>query len=230
MQNSVYLFGYGTTGSQLVTRMKHIDNITVIDNTKQHILSAKEKTNLNACHIDITSDREIEKINIQQDSSVAICAMDEEGLNIFLVLSLKALYPRLQIVAISDSLEMNQKLSIAGADKVIDIYEPGANRIYNILEKPYVLKVFDKLFNPNSKISFREFSLGKDSEFIGKKQTDLNLSEYNLILVGIMDSQKKEHFTFTTHGNDHLLNVGDILVCMGKDNDLEKFYQYMKDL
>ena len=230
MQNSVYLFGYGTTGSQLVTRMKHIANLIIIDNLQQHIDAAKHNSSRPAYTLDITSDDAITKLDIQQDSSVAICAMDDEGLNIFLVLSLKALYPQLQIIAISDSLEMNQKLSIAGADKVIDIYEPGANRIYNILEKPYVLKVFDKLFNPNSKISFREFSVGSDSEFIGKKQTDLNLSEYNLILVGIMDSQKNEHFTFTTHGNDHLLNVGDILVCMGKDDDLERFYQYMKGL
>lgn len=231
IKDTIYLFGYGAIGKQIASKIHETFDVVVIDTDQMKIQHAKEDGFLNAKQVDITSDNELLKLDISASSQVhVVCAMDKEQNNIFLVISLRALYKSLKIIAISNSLEMNHKLLIAGATKVLDIYKPSANRIFNILQKPYVLKVFDILFNPASQISFKQFVVPSNSEYIDKKLDTLNIKKYGLILIGVMDSQMDEYFTFTTHGHKHIIKEADILVCMGKDSDLKKFKKHFYNL
>lgn len=223
MVEKVYIFGYGAIGKQIAKKISHICEVVIIDTEQTRIEKAQNDGFIKTYLTDITDDSQLAKITFEREKSSVICAMDEEAQNIFLVISIRAIYEDINIIAISDSLEMNHKLSMAGATKVLDIYKPSANRIYNILEKPYVLKVFDILFNPTSHISFKEYKIGLQNSFIGKQIDELNLKNQRLILIGVMDSKMDEHFTFTTHGHKHIIKAGDVLVCMGKDKDLENF-------
>ena len=226
---NIVLFGYGANGRQIAKKLKYGRRILVVDDTKAHIQKAVEDGFDNAKHINIQSDQALAKLRLDSDYETFICSLDDEGMNIFLVISLKDMYPSVQTVAISDSIEMNQKLSMAGADKVIDIYESSSNRIYNIFEKPYVMKVFDILFHPNSTISFKEFTIDSGSFLVGRTIDTLDFNEYGLILIGVLDRDMAQHFTFTTHGHNHRIDTDDVLVCMGRDEDLAHFENIIKE-
>ncbi len=221
--NKIFIFGYGKNGRQIAKTLSMHHNVVIVDSEEQAIKKAYNDGFEHTHCIDLTEDSEISKLGIVQRAKTLICAMDDESMNIFLVISLRALFEEVIIISISDSVETNQKLLMAGANKVIDIYDPGSTRIFNILEKPYVLKVFDILFHPDSKISFNEFPIPENSFLVGKTVSEVDFRAHHLILVGIVDLEYGEHFTFATHGFDHKLDYKDILVCMGKDADLERF-------
>ncbi len=224
------VFGYGANGRQIAKKLSYGRRLLIVDSNQNLIDKAKKDGFDDAVCINLQSDRAIAQLGLQTKGyETLICSLDDEGMNIFLVISLKDMYPNIQTVAISDSIEMNQKLAIAGADKVIDIYESSSNRIYNIFEKPYVMQVFDILFQPNSKISFQEFAISDHPFFVDKKIDMLDFNHYGLILIGIMETDIKHHFTFITHDYDHTLKKGDVLVCMGKDKNLHHFKQIIKD-
>jgi voltage-gated potassium channel len=218
----ITVFGYGSHAKQIAKKLKQSNPVFVVETNPHLVQQALDDGYADAKLIEATNDAAIEALQIDAIGNFTIVAIDDEAINLFLVLSLRAIYPRMQIIAISNSLEMNHKLSIAGASKVIDIYEPSANKIFNLLEKPYVMKVFDTLFNPKSQISFKEFTLSANSDMIGKTLSQIDFGAYNIILIGAT-SAVGEHFTFSTHGHNHVLEKSDVLVCVGDDKDLERF-------
>jgi voltage-gated potassium channel len=222
MKQGITVFGYGSHAKQIAKKLKQSNPIFIVETDARLLRQALDDGYGDAKLIEATNDEAIKNLQINRIGDFTIVAIDDEAINLFLVLSLRAIYPDMQIIAISNSLEMNHKLSIAGASKVIDIYEPSANKIFNLLEKPYVMKVFDTLFNPKSAISFKEFTLLGNSDMLGKTLSQIDFGAYNIILIGAT-SAVGEHFTFSTHGHNHVLEQNDVLVCVGKNEDLRRF-------
>ncbi|HHH50977.1 MAG TPA: hypothetical protein ENK76_01235 [Campylobacterales bacterium] len=140
---------------------------------------------------------------------------------------MRALYPKNKIIALSDSFHVTQKLKMAGATKVIDLYQVSANRIYNILHKPIATKLIDNLLSPDNNLSIREIIIPPNS-FLDKIMVDdFDFSKYNVLLVGMIDRRLSEKFLFITTGLEHRLDVGDTMVCIGYNDNLDIFEKYI---
>ena len=92
--------------------------------------------------MDVTNDRLLEVLNPQNYEKL-VCVMEDEHLNVFLTLSLRSLFKESYILSISDSIHTTKKLKMAGANKVIDLYEVSANKIHNILKRPVATKLLE---------------------------------------------------------------------------------------
>jgi len=66
--------------------------------------------------------------------SVVICAMNEEALNVYYTITLRANGFDAIIVALSDSKEDNRKLLLAGVSKIFDMYEESATLFVEMIE------------------------------------------------------------------------------------------------
>jgi voltage-gated potassium channel len=222
-QHKIAIFGYGNHGKFIAKGLKADGfEITIIESTKEHFKEAKSDHFEDVRLLDVTKDENLERIDVESYEQF-VCVMDDEHLNVFLTLSLRSLFSDIYILAISDSLNVTKKLQMAGANKVIDLYEVSANKIYNILEKPIATKLLERFVGSKEGISFREMLIPKNSFLDGMMADDMDFSAEGVLLVGLIDEERGHHFEFITAGLEHKLDSGDTIVCIGYKEDLDSF-------
>jgi len=222
---NILIFGYGNHG-------KHIAKGLLEDGYVLKVVEENEVFYQNAIDdgfaeselIDMSNDEALENLSPQSYDKV-VCVMDDEHYNVFITLSLKSLFPDLHIVAISDSIHTTSKLKLAGAEKVIDLYEVSANRILNILNRPVATHLLKDFVMSKEGISFMEMEIPEGSFLHGRKINEIDFSCYDVLLVGMVDIGlgRGKSFEFVTAGHEHTLDEGDIIVCMGEVEKLRIF-------
>ncbi len=219
----VLLFGYGNHGKHIAQGL--VDDgyrVDIVEENEVFFQSAKEDGFDFVTLIDMSKDEELEALDPMQYDQL-VCVMDDEHYNVFLTLSLNALFPDSHIVAISDSIHTTKKLYMAGAKKVIDLYEVSANRIHSILERPVATRLLEDFVMSREGISFMEMEIPEGSFLHGCMTDTFNFNAYNVILVGLVDYERGSGFEFITSGYNHKLDAGDVIVCMGEVADLRIF-------
>lgn len=223
MTRKVFLFGYGMQSkaiAQGLVRENH--RLSIIESSEENYEQAKEDGYVDVTLLDVTKDEDLASLTVEKDDYL-VCMMDDEHLNVFLTLSLRSLYPDVVIMGISDSIYTTQKLKMAGATKVIDLYHMSANRIHSILKKPVATKLLDGFLLKEDGISFKEIVIPEGSYLNGVQLNDVNFYDYNVILIGMIDVELSNRFIFVTTGINHKLDSGDTLVCIGEKENLENF-------
>jgi voltage-gated potassium channel len=119
---------------------------------------------------------------------------------------------------------------MAGANRVIDLYEVSAKRIHNTLDRPIATKLLDGFLSTTSKISFKEISLPFGSPLEGVSADKINYRVYGILPIGISNSHNSASFTFATSFDTKVISAGDTLICMGRDDDLERFEQKIEKM
>jgi len=222
-----FIFGYSKRTLFLTKELQNKGfNLSIIVPDKASYDKAKEDGYLTVIEIDMTNDEELERLNVAQEDYL-VCVLSDKHFNVFLTLSLHALFPKSTIMALSDSSYTTQKLKMAGASRVIDLYQVSAHRINNILHKPIVTKMTEQLFSPSSELSLREIIIPKNSFLNHKMVDDIDFQNHGVILLGMIDKELSHQFIFITSGLEHQVNCDDVLVCMGYDKDLDRFEEYI---
>ncbi len=223
-----FIFGYSKRSTFLTKELqKQNFNVIIVVSEQDSYDKAKEHGYLDIIKLDMTDDDALEQQLDVEESDYLVCVMEDSHFNVFLTLSLKSLFPKSKIIALSDSFHVTQKLKMAGAYKVIDLYQVSANRIYNILNKPIATKLITNLLSSEHQLSIREIDIPKNSFLNNIKVDDFDFSKYGIILVGMIDRKLSEQFLFITSGLEHSLDRGDMLVCIGYNDDLDRFERYV---
>jgi voltage-gated potassium channel len=229
MTKKVFLFGYGRHARSIAHNLREDGfRLTIVDSNAAYIAKAREDDFGDVIHFDVTMDENLETLRVEPMDRI-ICLMDDEHLNVFLTLSLRPLFPECQILAISGSIYASQKLLMAGADKVIDLYEVSANRIHNLLNRPVSTRFLDRIFSDRNGLNFREIVIPQNSFLDGMEVEDVNFHACGVILVGIIEKEHGTHFLFITSDEEHKLASGDQIVCLGMDEDLSHFEALIKN-
>ena len=130
-KKNIFFFGY-THKSSHICKMLKDEGIEVsiyeIEGTRYE--SAKSDGFTNVILIDKNSS-EAPDIN----DGIAVCAMDEEALNVYYAITLRSNGFESEIVALSDSKEDNRKLLLAGVSKIFDMYDESASQFVEMIEK-----------------------------------------------------------------------------------------------
>lgn len=229
---NIAIFGYGNHG-RFIAKGLHEDGlrVTIVESDKTFYKEAKADGFEEVFLLDVTKDEALNKIDFTVFNKL-VCVMDDEHLNVFLTLSLRSLLQDSYILSISDSLNVTKKLKMAGANKVIDLYEVSANKIYNILEKPVATRLLENFANNREGITFREMIIPENSFVDGKMADDIDFASHGVLLVGMIDEELGHSFVFVTAGILHKLDSGDTIVCIGDKEKLKAFENllYQKEI
>ena len=226
--NKIVIFGYGNHGKFIAQGLAADGlSVTIVESEKKRVDDAKNDGFKHVFLIDVTKDSALKKMHLDTFEQL-VCVMDDVHLNVFLTLSLRSLYHETYILSISDSLNATKKLQMAGANKVIDLYEVSANKIYNILDKPIATKVLEDFVNSKSGITFSEMVIPKNSFLDGTKVEDIDFSSHGVLLVGMIDEELSHSFLFVTTGISHKLDSGDTIVCLGEKEELDTFKKLIR--
>ncbi len=225
MKKDIVIFGYGKFGQALSKVLQDYGLSPLIAiNTKeatQELVDAK-RYEKRFIEFNLEDDNSFLDINISEDT-ILIAAMDNNHENLFLVLTLRELFPKNYILAISDSTHVSHKLSKVGVNKVIDIYSISGSILLNILKKPVATKFLQGFINKEHDYIFKEIKIKENSPLINKYLSEIDFAKYDIIFIGMIDEELGRQFIFSTIGIDHKIDAGDILVFIGKEENLEKF-------
>ena len=68
------------------------------------------------------------------NEGIAVCAMDDEAINVYYSITLRANGFVSEIVALSDTKEDNRKFLLAGVSKIFDMYDESASQFVEMIE------------------------------------------------------------------------------------------------
>ena len=224
--NKIIIFSFSKLAMQ-IAHILHQKNYEIII-IEEDIILAQEAKDLGyqVEQISLMDDKNIISLNICKNTKAFFCVSDDKNNNLFVTLSVRNLNPDLKIISVSFVTEDNKTMLLAGANKIINPYEIGALRIFQFLHKPYILNLLDNILFSESDLRVCEITIKKNSILDGIYLNDSNIIEQNnLILLGIQDKEIQDKFIFYSSGINHKIDFNDIIVLLGKDQDLQNFTQ-----
>lgn len=126
----ISFFGY-THKSSHICKMLQDEGIevTIYEIENENYDAAKNDGFTNVILID---NKNSETPNIKE--GIAVCAMNDEALNVYYSITLRANGFTDEIVALSDTKEDNRKLLLAGVSKIFDMYDESASQFVEMIE------------------------------------------------------------------------------------------------
>ncbi len=129
-KKNIFCFGYTRKSSHICKMLKEEGTeVSIYEIDSARYESAKSDGFTNVILIDKQSS-EAPDIN----DGIAVCAMDDEALNVYYAITLRSNGFNSEIVALSDSKEDNRKLLLAGVSKIFDMYDESASQFVELIE------------------------------------------------------------------------------------------------
>ena len=228
MAKKVVIYGYTALGSKIANILNDKKYAILVVDFEESALIQASKDGFEIFESTLLNDNDLVEIGIDKDIDSLFCVSNSNKNNLFITLSARNLSKELKIITISKTKAEANKLEIAGATKVLNPNELGAYRIYRYMAKPLMLRVLDDILFSKSDLNISEihiehFSLLKD-QFL----KDMTIhKDFNILLLGIMDKEISDKFIFNTKRINHKIDDGDVLVVVGKNEDLENFSNYI---
>lgn len=218
---SAAVFGFNEYSRQIAAQVRNIYQdfalFVINEEEKKAAIQAGFLVEL----FDLSEDwRGIEK-NFDVENLIVFCALANDAENVFLTISLRATFDKLHIVALAQDNESAIKMKSAGANKVLPSLQIAANVISDMLEKPLVTKVLHDVLYEDGLLNIVEIEVTRYSSFVGKYLHEIHFkSEYDVILLAIVDHEMGTTFSFASKGHNHHIDPGDILVAIGYQDKL----------
>jgi len=158
------------------------------------------------------------------NNCVAFCMLEDMAENIFLTISLRDAFKDLIIVALAEDKESENKLTLAGATRVLPTVETTANVIVEMLVKPIVTKVLHEILYEKSALKIAQIKVQDHTYFDGKYPADIEWSrEHGIIVLSIVHEDMSKEFIYSTKAKHHLIKKGDVFVVVGYEQDIKDF-------
>ncbi|MGE3536924.1 MAG: TrkA family potassium uptake protein [Candidatus Tectimicrobiota bacterium] len=180
--------GYGRMGQQIGLELTRRGlDFVVIDRDPQ-ILAMLQTQGVPYVEGDATSDSTLREAGVTRARGVAT-ALSGDADNALIVISVKGLNPRLQVVARASNQETEEKLLRAGADRVVTPYTIGGQRMAMGLLQPAVNEFLNSVvFDAEKHTELGEVEIRADSALAGRSLRDSHLRErWGAIVVAIKD-------------------------------------------
>lgn len=162
-------------------------------------------------------------------NSVAFCVLEDDAENIFLTISLRSTFKNLKIIALSKNKESANKLTMAGANKVIPVVETVASIISEILQKPVITEVLHDILYEHSDLKIAQIKIEEIGCFDGRYPSDVDWSrEHGIVVLSIIHEDLSSEFIYSSKAKHHPIKKGDILVIVGYTLDIEIFEKLIR--
>jgi voltage-gated potassium channel len=159
--------------------------------------------------MDATSEEALLKAGIMEANGI-VTALASDADNVFITLTAKGLQPDIYILARASHENNEDKLSRAGASRVVSPHLIGGRRMAQVLKRPTVVDFIDiATMGSSLGLMMEEATVGNGSGLPGKNLVDSNLrKDFGVIIVA-------------------MLEAGDVIVVIGKKEDLKRMNAVM---
>ncbi len=231
MPRKIVIYDYSSVAKELLKNLRfETDEIIIVASSKKSFAQA-EKDGFTPVLADLSDDENLITIGVANGVTDFFCVTDDDDLNLFVTLSVRALSRDINILARASNANSKKKLILAGANETIDFNEIGATRVFHLLKRATALEFIDSIVyanktlrNRSHNVEIAEIEIKKGSAFDQKHFFDLNLKgAYDLVVLGIQDNQISKRFIFNVNSFNHKIDAGDVLVVIGTDSEIQRF-------
>lgn len=144
LNNHVILCGYGRNGHQAANILRAHGVPFVVIEKDESLMHKSETDGENILHLegDGTDDDMLHLAGVERARAL-ITTLPVDAQNVFIVLSARALNPRMQIISRASEASSVAKMKKAGADNVIMPDRIGGTHMANLVSKPEVVEFID---------------------------------------------------------------------------------------
>jgi voltage-gated potassium channel len=220
MRDHVIVCGWGRVGKAAAADLCHAGRqVVVIDMNDERIRGIELPTVAG----DATHDATLRAAGIERAFAL-VAALEGDAENLFVTLSSRAINPDLFIVARARQDESVDKLSRAGADRVVNPQELGAARMASFIVQPNVAEFVDVVMHERS-MDFRmqEVEITATSALAGSSLRDANLRQRAGVLVLAL---RGDDGAFTTNPDpEAVLHANNVIIAVGTDEALQQLVE-----
>ncbi len=220
LKDHYIICGYGRIGSLICRELASYGiPFVVIENDLQSIEELRRDRVLFLA-MDATNEDALLKAGIMQARGI-VPAVQSDADNVYITLSAKGLRPEVYILSRASDEKAEQKLKKAGATRVVMPYLIGGRRMAQVLIRPTVVDFVDiALMDRHLGLLMEEYRIADNSPLSGRTLVESNLRrDYGVIIVAI---RKKDGEMIFNPMSQEKIDGGDILVMLGKKDDLER--------
>jgi voltage-gated potassium channel len=216
LHDHVVLCGAGHTGRHIAEELvKTRTPLVIVDRDEAVLQHEAQLRDVPLLVGDATHDDTLREAGIQRASGL-VAALSSDKDNVFIVLSARALNPRLRIVTPLIDAENAAKLHTAGADEVVSVGAIGGLRMASVLLRPAVVGFLDEMLRAKGKtMRIEEVQVEARSALDGQTLAAAAISRHaGALVLAVRRRGDAPRFNppadFALAGGDQLIALGDI--------------------
>jgi voltage-gated potassium channel len=160
---------------------------------------------------DATDDDVLQRAGIARARSLA-SVLPTDADNVYVVLSARLLNADLQIVARASDEKAIEKMSRAGATRIVSPFSSGAEKMARFMLNPSVEDFLDVADSHGNELELADVQIDEESPYVGKQLMDTDLRENGVMIIGIRRSNGERLMpppgTAVIHPGDSLFVFG----------------------
>ena len=214
LQDHYVVCGYGRLGRRIVADLADAKRAFVVIDRASDRIEQLEAANHLYVEGDAVEDDVLRAAGIERASGL-ILTLPEDSANVFVALTAKGLHPNIFTLARTNQHKNTQKLLRAGVDKVISPYEIGADRMAQVILRPYVDQFMETVLHVGAlDLRMEEVRIEPGSLLDGPSlaQSDFR-NRFNAVVIALLNEHTGE-WRFNPSGTAPL-SAGDILIVLG---------------
>jgi len=217
-QNHYIICGYGRIGRDVVKTLFEAGKQVVVVDRKLAIETFEFGAKIPLIQGDASHEEVLLQAGIERAKGLVTC-VNQEAENVFITLTARELNANLFIISRYEEDQTHRKLMRAGADRVINPYNIGGAKISQIILKPTINKILDRVQETGEmNLSFEELDLGEDHPWVGQLIQECNIRhEFNVIIVAV---EKSNGNIKANPGPDYRFSVRDRIVVIADQSEL----------
>ncbi|MFA7325587.1 MAG: potassium channel protein [Candidatus Kapaibacterium sp.] len=220
LSNHIIVVGYGRVG-ELATKELIDRDIEFVIIDKEIPDELKSLSNVISIEGDATDDAILSIANIEEAKSLVVATADAST-NLFIVLSARELNEKLFIISRSDNTLLEKKLLRAGADRTLNPYSAGGQKMANIAIDPQIMDFIDSNLGTKDGdfLKIEQFELSENNDWHGKTLKELDIRQKSgVTIIGVI----RDNDTNLNPFGEFELKSKDQLVAIGTKEQLMKF-------
>ncbi len=222
LSNHIVVLGYGRMGHAVVEvfRARGIA-FSVVDLDPDRCRDLEEE-HQPAVRGDATQEEVLRAAGVARASTLITCLADDAH-NVYSILLARQLNPDITIIARAVDDGAEERLKLAGADRVLNPYRVGGTRLAITALKPTVTDFLDaSLMGSSVELELAEVVVHPSSDLAGKTLAGAEVRQrFGIIVVALKRGEKS---TFNP-GPDERIEAGDVLVALGPIHALVRIEQ-----
>lgn len=224
LENHYIVCGYGDIGRVIVEELMKTGESYVVIDEDEKVVQELIKKGVSVIHGDALKEETLKEAGIMKAKGIAT-AFGEDIQNVFLVITAKALNPRIYAVARVNHVETIDKMYKVGADIVISPEVEGGRMIAKALVKPFILNIIDRMVLSRD-VDAIQFYICPHSELEGKTMEAAKIETKTGVKVVALTHDGKVK---VMPSSDTVLSKGDVLLLIGNKEQIEKFRKLFQE-
>lgn len=222
LQGHVIICGYGRVGRSAAREFEQLGvDFVVLDIGEEAIALAAEQR-VPYVHGSGTNDEDLDRAGLTRARGL-LASADSDVDNLYVTLSARARRSDLHIVARASTRDAAAKLTLAGADRVVQPYAAAGLRMANFVLKPQVSEFLDILSTaggPLPEMRFEEIVVTDNCPSCGKTLGELRVQEATgALVVGL---RKVDGRFDVTPGAEARVDEGDVVIGVGTTEEMAR--------